>query len=143
MYGQLGSEPPDVDDPAQLRGLVEAIHALIGSGLLLAYHDRSDGGLLACVVEMAFAGGTGVRVSLDEVGADDLSALFSEELGAVLQIRVRDLEPVLDLLSRFGLEGCVRTLGRLGASHGKGEPEDEGEGDRKLIRHVLFASRST
>jgi phosphoribosylformylglycinamidine synthase len=112
VYGQLGHEPPDLDDPARLRGFVEAVHALSEADLLLAYHDRSDGGLLATVVEMAFAGGSGVDVSLDEVDADDLAALFSEELGAVLQVREAELERVRTLLASHGLESGTHLLGR-------------------------------
>ncbi len=111
VYGQLGSDPPDVEDAHLLRAFVETMHALAEAGLILAYHDRSDGGLFATVVEMAFAGNTGVRVCLDEVGDDDLAALFSEELGAVLQVRRDDLERVHGILAETGLEGCVRNLG--------------------------------
>jgi phosphoribosylformylglycinamidine synthase len=113
VYRQLGSEPADVDDPKRLRGFVDAIHSLIEARLLLAYHDRSDGGLFATIVEMAFAGGTGVRVALDEVGDDNLAALFSEELGAVVQVRDSDLERVRAILSSVGLDYCTRLLGRL------------------------------
>ena len=113
VYGQLGSEPPDVDDPKRLRGFVDAIQALIARGALLAYHDRSDGGLFASICEMCFASGTGARIHLDEVGDDDLAALFSEELGAVLQIRAADEEAVRATLSEYGLSECTLRLGSL------------------------------
>ncbi|MEE2673081.1 MAG: phosphoribosylformylglycinamidine synthase [Myxococcota bacterium] len=115
VYGQLGSEPPDVDDPKRLRSFAEAIQALIAKGSLLAYHDRSDGGLFASICEMCFAGGTGARISLDEVGDDDLAALFSEELGAVLQIRETDEEAVHATLAEYGLSECTHRLGGLDA----------------------------
>ncbi|MGH8481847.1 MAG: phosphoribosylformylglycinamidine synthase, partial [Nevskiaceae bacterium] len=94
VHGALGSEPPDLDDPARLKAAFEAIQHLNGQGLLLAYHDRSDGGLLATLCEMAFAGHCGVDVALDELGDDPIAALFTEELGMVVQVREADLSTV-------------------------------------------------
>jgi phosphoribosylformylglycinamidine synthase len=111
VHRAVGSEPPDLEDPAALRSFFDAIGELRRSGRVLAYHDRSDGGLFATLVEMAFAGGTGLRVALDELGSDPLRALFSEELGAVLQIRERDQGAVLEELHRRGLGGCSFPIG--------------------------------
>ncbi len=91
VYGQLGATPPDVDDPAALKHFFEAVQSLNEEGLLLAYHDRSDGGLFVTLVEMAFAAGCGLDLELPS----DVAALFCEELGAVLQVRERDLQRVL------------------------------------------------
>jgi phosphoribosylformylglycinamidine synthase len=85
VYGQLGDEAPDLDDPALLKGFFAAVQELNAAGKLLAYHDRSDGGLFATLCEMAFAGGCGIDVDLTALGGDDLEVLFAEELGAVLQ----------------------------------------------------------
>ncbi|HSU42064.1 MAG TPA: phosphoribosylformylglycinamidine synthase, partial [Polyangiaceae bacterium] len=116
VYGALGSEAPDVDDPATLRGLFEGVCELRAGGLLLAYHDRSDGGLFVTLAEMAFASGTGVRVRLDGTAPSVLSALFNEELGAVLQVRRADTERVLAVLERHGLKrGRGGELSVLGA----------------------------
>src|SRR5256885_11153946 len=79
-------------------------------GLALAYHDRSDGGLLVTLLEMAFAGGTGIEVG---VTGDPLPALFSEELGAVLQVRRADLGAVRAVLARHRLEGTLVAQPRL------------------------------
>jgi phosphoribosylformylglycinamidine synthase len=103
VYGQVGSEPADLDDPEHLRGLFEAVQALRRAGLLLAYHDRSDGGLFVAVCEMAFASHTGVTIRLDGTGRVPLGALFSEEPGAVIQVRRSDTGRVLDELERHGL----------------------------------------
>src|SRR5690606_7352452 len=103
VHGAIGKEPPDVDDPALLKALFGAMAALRENDLVLAYHDRSDGGLFATSREMAFAGGTGVRVRLDALGADPVSALFTEELGAVLQVRAPDVPRVLSVLEAHGL----------------------------------------
>ncbi len=86
---------------------------MIANGTLLAYHDRSDGGLFATLCEMCFAGRTGARIALDEVAADDLSALFSEELGAVLQVREEDEDAVRRTLAEHGLSECAILLGGL------------------------------
>jgi phosphoribosylformylglycinamidine synthase len=117
VYEQLGSEPPDVDDPDRLRAFADALAGLIADGQILAYHDRSDGGLLATVAEMAFAGNTGVQISLDEIDGDDLAALFSEELGAVVQLRESDVAATRQRLREVGLGDCAV---RLGAATGDG-----------------------
>ncbi len=117
VYSAVGDTPPDVDDPALLRGFFAAIQALHAAGLLLAYHDRSDGGLFATACEMAFAGGVGVEIALDGPGGDGLAALFSEELGALLQVRARDVETVLGLFAAHGLapgRHCRRVGGLRG-----------------------------
>jgi phosphoribosylformylglycinamidine synthase len=125
VYGQLGNQPPDVDDPGVLRGFFEAVQALNDAGLLLAYHDRSDGGLLATACEMMFASHVGVTLDLDPVLAHGyaphavLAALFNEELGAVVQVRRTDLARVHKQFADTGLDrhvseiGAVNRVGRL------------------------------
>jgi phosphoribosylformylglycinamidine synthase len=104
-YSELGCEPPDVDDPGLVRALFSALQALRDEGLVLAYHDRSDGGLFVTLCEMAFAGNTGFSVSLDTLGRDPMAALFSEELGAVVQVRTSQTAEVLRVLAEHGLPG--------------------------------------
>ncbi len=99
-------------DPALLRTFFHAIQELNAAGLLLAYHDRSDGGLWATLCEMAFAGATGLDVDLEPLGGTPLAALFCEELGAVLQIRNTDAARVFELLSHAGLGDHCHALGR-------------------------------
>jgi phosphoribosylformylglycinamidine synthase len=111
VHRAVGSTPPDLEDPAALRSFFHAVGELRRSGRILAYHDRSDGGLFTTLVEMAFAGGTGLRIALDELGSDPLPALFSEELGAVLQVREGDLEAVLGELRGQGLGECSFPIG--------------------------------
>ena len=113
VYSQLGDQPADVDSPALLKGFFNAIQALIEKGLLLAYHDRSDGGLFTTITEMAFAGKTGVDIKIDGLGNDDLSVLFSEELGAVVQIRASDADAVNTVLGEFGLTDVSHDIGTL------------------------------
>jgi phosphoribosylformylglycinamidine synthase len=107
VYRQLGVVPPDVDDPAALKAFFEVLQGLVAEGRLLAYHDRSDGGLVATLVEMAFAGGCGLEVHLPPGLA--LPWLFSEELGAVLQVRAHELGPVTAAFAARGL--AVHELG--------------------------------
>ena len=137
VYGALGSEPPDLDDPKTLLGLFGAVAELRERGLLLAYHDRSDGGLLATIAEMAFAGGVGASVRLDDLGPDAVSALFSEELGAVVQVRRGDTERVLETFERQGLR-----RGRGGEVHVVGAPTADGRivfshGGREIFTETL------
>ncbi|MBL9210170.1 MAG: phosphoribosylformylglycinamidine synthase [Opitutaceae bacterium] len=116
VVSQLGAETPDVDSPADLKNFWSAIQQLGRERKLLAYHDRSDGGLLATAVEMAFAGHTGVDLDLP-AGPDLFAALFSEELGAVIQVRTSDLDAVLATLRARGLEGATSRIGTLNRTH--------------------------
>jgi phosphoribosylformylglycinamidine synthase len=113
VLGQVGHHTPDVGDPTSLRGFFGAVQQLAAEGLVLAYHDRSDGGLFATVCEMAFAGSTGVTVALDDLGNDPVAALFNEELGAVLQVRHCDLDTVIGLLHEAGLGRHSHVIGTL------------------------------
>jgi len=103
VYGELGGEPPDVDSPAQLSGFFAATRELLAEGLLLAYHDRSDGGLLVTLAEMAFASAFGLEAEISDLGSDPVAALFGEELGAVLQVPLEQLGRVYEIFERHGL----------------------------------------
>jgi phosphoribosylformylglycinamidine synthase len=133
-FGQFGAAVPDLDDANLLKAFFTAIQTLNREGQLLAYHDRSDGGLFATVCEMAFAGRTGVTLNLDtvcwdaaatdhdgfEIKADMLrgrandrvlAALFNEELGGVIQVRAAARNAVLARLADWGLGGCAYVVG--------------------------------
>ncbi len=112
VHGAIGHEPPDLDDPARLRGFFEAIQRLLRQQKLLAYHDRSDGGLFATLVEMAFAGGTGLEIELGSLPGSTIGKLFTEELGAVVQIRTRDLEEITRAFAQTGLAEALHRIGR-------------------------------
>ncbi len=113
VYQQLGKEVPDVENPVQLKGFFNAIQFLNKKGFLVAYHDKSDGGLFTTLAEMAFAGHCGVTVNLDGLGEDDLAVLFNEELGAVIQVNTDRKEEVLNILSGHGLAHCIHTIGTV------------------------------
>jgi phosphoribosylformylglycinamidine synthase len=114
VYGCVGREPPDCDDSRRVRDFFAAIVRLRGAGLLLAYHDRSDGGLFVTLAEMAFAGRCGLEVQLDSGGPGAaVAALFAEELGAVLQVRADDEARVLAALREAGLGAFCRVIGRV------------------------------
>lgn len=134
---QLGDAVPDVDSAEDLKAFFAAIQRLNNEGKLLAYHDRSDGGLFATLVEMAFAGRAGVSVNLDiltmegehasdwgdaknwatQVGERrnemTLRALFSEELGAVVQVRADDKSAVMNVLRELNLGACSHIIGKV------------------------------
>ena len=116
VYRQLGDKTADVRDVQQLKGFWNAMQALVAEGKLLAWHDRSDGGLLVTLAEMAFAGHCGVNVDIAALGQDHLAALFNEELGGVIQVRAADREAVEALLAANGLADCVHSLGQATAS---------------------------
>jgi phosphoribosylformylglycinamidine synthase len=113
VYGCIGRETPDLDEPDRLQTFFDLLQTLNREGLVLAYHDRSDGGLFATVAEMAFAGHAGVALELDGLGSDVLGALFAEELGAVLQVRTEDLDDVLGLVAELGMDDLVHDLGEV------------------------------
>lgn len=112
VYRQLGDKPADVRDVQQLAGFFNAMQRLVADQLLLAYHDRSDGGLLVTLAEMAFAGHCGIDVDIHSQGNDSLAALFNEELGAVIQVGAEQREAVEKVLAEHGLANCVHYLGR-------------------------------
>ncbi len=110
VYRQMRDECPDAPEPAKLKAFFDAIQRLNREEKLLAYHDRSDGGLFVTLVEMAFAGHVGLVIHLDASDpnsncdiASNLGALFAEELGAVLQVALDDVDYVLRALGEAGL----------------------------------------
>jgi len=113
VYSALGDEAPTVDDPAQLRAFFETIQALIARGALLAYHDRSDGGLFATVVEMTFAGGVGIDLELDALEGATIGKLFNEELGAVVQVASAEADAIHAAFASAGLADAVHSIGRI------------------------------
>lgn len=119
VNGQIGRAAPDVDDAEDMKAFFAVIQGLNADGHLLAYHDRSDGGLMATVVEMAFAGKCGLDLNLDALAdsRDELTAaLFNEELGAVIQVRCAATPEVLAQFSAAGLEDCVAVIGQPASS---------------------------
>ena len=136
---QIGNEVPDVDDPQDLKNFFAAIQQLNAEGRLLAYHDRSDGGLFATLCEMAFAGHCGVSVSVDILAMEgehasdsgdaknwatqvgerrnemSLRALFNEELGAVIQVRADEKSEVMNVLRSHNLGACSHIIGKPNA----------------------------
>ena len=110
VYNETGDETPDVDDPTAIRGLFDALAALRHGGHVLAYHDRSDGGLFVTLCEMAFAGRAGVIIDADALCMRDdelAAALFAEELGAVVQVRESEADDVLGVFASHGLAARV------------------------------------
>jgi phosphoribosylformylglycinamidine synthase len=106
-----GGETADIADPELLARFFEAVRELKDRDLILAYHDRSDGGLLICLLEMAFASHCGLDVDLGNT-ADPVAMAFSEELGAVLQVADARAGDAAAILARHGLARCTRELGR-------------------------------
>ncbi|UUC95620.1 phosphoribosylformylglycinamidine synthase [Comamonas sp. C11] len=159
VLNQSGNEVPDLDEPKDLIAMVDAVNALRAKGLILAYHDRGDGGLLATAAEMAFAGHVGVALNVDMLitegdGISDsrmdsgegknwgkqvsgrredltLRALFNEELGAVLQIRTQDRAEVLQVLREHGLIQCSHVIGKTRPAS---SPVDAGKGELQVWR---------
>jgi len=112
VYRQLADKPADVRNVSQLAVFFKAIQMLITDQYLLAYHDRSDGGLLVTLAEMAFAGHCGIDIDIQSLGKDYLATLFNEELGAVIQVRSDQRATVEQWLANLGLATIVHYLGK-------------------------------
>jgi len=106
VYGQIGNDSPDVDDPEILKRAFHAIQRLISENLILAGHDISDGGLITTFLEMAFAGNCGLRIRMDGPWSP-LERLFAEELGAVIECDVNDVRKVIEILDSFHLRSTL------------------------------------
>ncbi|CUA66661.1 phosphoribosylformylglycinamidine synthase [Rhizoctonia solani] len=109
VYSQIGDETPDVESPAVLRGFFAACHELKTTtpNIVMAYHDRSDGGLLTTLVEMAFAGRSGFSISVDSLASNEgsiIPALFNEELGAAFQVKEADVQRFKDILAKHEVD---------------------------------------
>jgi len=116
VYKQVGAVAPDVDDAEDLKAFFTVIQGLNVDGKLLAYHDRSDGGLFTTLVEMSFAGHVGIDVKLDLLAEDKTHfarELFNEELGAVIQVKQEDTEAVLQQFTGAGLGEHTLVIGTL------------------------------
>ncbi len=111
VYNQIGNEAADVDSAEHLKAFFDTIQSLLEANLLLAYHDRSDGGLLATLMEMAFAGHCGLDIDIAALGEDAVAALFSEELGAVIQVKSADKGAVIKAFAEAGLSETVSAIG--------------------------------
>jgi phosphoribosylformylglycinamidine synthase len=122
VFGQRGDTPPDLDDPHRLGRCYGVLQELVAERALTAYHDRSDGGLVVTALEMAFAAGLGLELDVTRVAADPFAALFSEELGAIVEVAPADVEHVRTRLAAAGAH--VHPIGRAIA------------GDRVRISHA-------
>ncbi|MGU3523820.1 phosphoribosylformylglycinamidine synthase [Enterobacteriaceae bacterium C23F] len=134
VYRQLGDKTADVRSVEQLKGFWDAMQVLVAERKLLAWHDRSDGGLLVTLAEMAFTGHCGVDVDIAALGDDRLAALFNEELGGVIQVRAEDRALVEGIFASHGLADCVHFLGKAT------------EGDRFVITakgHPVYSESRT
>ena len=159
VLNQSGNETPDLDDAKDLIALVDAVNALRAKGLILAYHDKGDGGLLATAAEMAFAGHVGVALNVDMLitegdGISDsrmdsgegknwgtqisgrredmtLRALFNEEIGVLLQVRTADRDTVLQTLREYGLSTCSHIVGK---TRPQASQLDVGKGELQVWR---------
>jgi phosphoribosylformylglycinamidine synthase len=108
-YGQLGREPPDVDDPARVLAFYRAIQRLVAARAITAYHDRSDGGFVITLLEMLFAAGRGCVVDSTALHADPFAALFAEELGAIVEVPAASAAAFVDAFAGTGI--AVHRLG--------------------------------
>ncbi len=117
VFCNIGSVAPDVDSAKELRAFFETIQKLNADGKILAYHDKSDGGLYTTALEMAFAGHTGVSLDISKLSGSALEILFNEELGAVLQVASVNVEFVQEAFRQAGLGDIVSEIGTLNENY--------------------------
>ncbi|XP_072965715.1 probable phosphoribosylformylglycinamidine synthase, chloroplastic/mitochondrial [Typha angustifolia] len=113
-FDQVGNDCPDLDDVPYLKNVFEAVQELLSERLISAGHDISDGGLIVCILEMAFAGNCGVKLNLNSRGHSLFQTLFAEELGLVLEVHSKDLDVVRQKLKAFGILSDI--IGEVTAS---------------------------
>jgi phosphoribosylformylglycinamidine synthase len=114
VFSEFGDTAPDVDDAQALKGFFDVMQASMERGDILAYHDRSDGGLLTTLAEMSFAGHVGVSVDLSGLDEDTMAVLFTEELGAVVQVLSGSAEALMEKFTDAGVS--AHRLGTLNAN---------------------------
>ena len=117
VFMKVGAKAPDVDSARDLRAFFETIQKLNADGKILAYHDKSDGGLYTTTVEMAFAGHTGVSLDLKSLAGNELDILFNEELGAVIQVALDQVDSVREAFASAGIGDIVFEIGSLNDSY--------------------------
>ena len=129
-FNQVGSEAPDLDDAVRMKRFFALIQRLNRDSCLLSYHDRSDGGLLATLCEMAFASRCGLLIDLGALAGEPLAILFNEELGAVIQTRQAQRDEILDCARSLAMADCLHRLGQPAA-----------DGSIRIVRQgeVLFS----
>lgn len=136
VFGELGDVAPDLDNAASLRGFFETMQKLVAAKQVMAYHDKSDGGLFTTLVEMAFAGNTGLDINLAGIAGSDLERLFNEELGGVIQVSKADEAAVRSAFEAAGL-----------AVHAVAKPNTDGQvrihdGERLVFADSRVALRT-
>ena len=112
VYRQTGNRGPDLDDAELFKNAFVSLQSMLEHELLLAYHDRSDGGLVVTLCEMAFAGRSGLHCDISSLGEDVLAALFAEELGVVIQVSESNLPAVESILENAGVQHLCHRIGR-------------------------------
>lgn len=121
VYDQLGDDCPDLENPELFKRFFAAIQALNSQSLINAYHDRSDGGLATTLIEMAIAGRKGIEILLDLIAVTSktksiFNLLFSEELGAVIEIEKENIPAVMAVIAQYQLSECTHLIGRTQAN---------------------------
>jgi len=113
VFNQLGDESADVGSAKSLKNFFNAIQKLNSENLVHAYHDRSDGGLVATLSEMAFAGNCGLHINLSSLVNAPMDVLFNEELGCVIQIEKSQRQQVMEILESFELDSISHSIGSV------------------------------
>lgn len=116
VFAQIGQQGPDLDDVKVLKSFYLAVQEMLVKEYLLAYHDRSDGGLMTTLCEMAFAGNTGITVDIHKLGEQPAEILFAEELGAVIQVKRNNFNNIKQIIDKYKLNNYFHQIGQVNDS---------------------------
>ncbi|GAB6070001.1 phosphoribosylformylglycinamidine synthase [Thiomicrorhabdus hydrogeniphila] len=116
VYNQIGDVSADLDNSKDLLNLFDATQAMLANDLMLAYHDRADGGLLVTLLEMSFAGHCGLKIDISKLGSEPIAALCAEEVGVVIQVAVANKSAVNAVLEKFNLTSMSHWIGSIASN---------------------------
>jgi phosphoribosylformylglycinamidine synthase len=120
VYNQIGNDAPDIDESKDLLNFFNAMQKLVEEELILAYHDRSDGGAITTMLEMAFAARRGLEIDISDFAGNDFEVLFNEEAGAVIQVAEQNIEKVQSILAEFSLADASSIIAKPQSGFGPG-----------------------
>jgi len=116
VYNQIGDVSADLDDSKDLLNLFDATQAMLADDLMIAYHDRADGGLLVTLLEMSFAGHCGLKIDISKLGSEPIAALCAEEVGVVIQVSVANKTAVNTVLEKYNLTSMSHWIGSVASN---------------------------
>jgi len=143
VYNQIGNDAPDVDESKDLLNFFNAMQKLVEEELILAYHDRSDGGAITTMLEMAFAARRGLEIDISDFAGNDFEILFNEEAGAVIQVAEQNIEKVQSILAEFNLHDASNIIAKPQSGFGPGRTVTITKAGEEIYKESLTSLNRT